>query len=453
MPSFQRPRPGFHTIAFSLLLGLSGLVQAYSPNPDLTAAGAIATLKADLDASPRYSETYNLGPTGLRGWIYIDRGNVGADGLQTDQSRQILVTVASTPASTVLAVDDVILGAMATSSGSVPLFSGDCRKAFGAAITEAEKTGAGTLRVKRWRAGSTSDVNSPMAIMGNYTATAPYTCPKSAAILAGARTHLVSELLADPNFLRMNYGGAVTGLALLAGVAPGDANYATVQSRLQSFAQELAATTPEPSGLYVWNWGYLTLFLSEYYLSTGDAGVLDGINTYTTALAEVQSRYGTYGHGGALRKDDGSLHGSIGGYGPVNSAGIVANIGIVMGKKALVAGGQVIDPEIDPAIQRGADYFASYVNRGSIPYGEHAPWMGHGSNGKNPMCAVLFGLQDDRPAEAEYFTRMSIAGHPGRESGHTGQGFSYLWEAMAANIGGPEAVARYLEQVRWPMFL
>jgi hypothetical protein len=59
-------------------------------------------------------------------------------------SRQVLVTVASSPGSAVLAVDDVLLGAMAASSGTVPLFSNDCRNAFDVAIREAEKTGAGT---------------------------------------------------------------------------------------------------------------------------------------------------------------------------------------------------------------------------------------------------------------------------------------------------------------------
>ena len=164
------------------LLSLPSWLQAYSPKPDLTAAGAIAALKTDPNSSPLYAETYNLGATGLRGWIYIDRNNMGAEGLMTAQSRQILVTVASAPASAVLAVDDVILGAMAGSSGTVPLFTSDCRKAFGVAIGEAEKTGAGTLRVKRWRAGTTTDENIPIAIMGDYSATAPYgNCPKSAA--------------------------------------------------------------------------------------------------------------------------------------------------------------------------------------------------------------------------------------------------------------------------------
>ena len=437
----------------ALLAAFTVLAQAFSPNPDLTVAGAIATLKTDTNSSPLYSETYNLGATGLRGWIYIGGGN-GQDGTITVSSRQILVTVASAPGNAVLAVDDVILGAMAGSSGIVPLFASDARKAFGAAIGDAENTAAGTLRVKRWRAGVTADVNIAMTIMGTYTATAPYNCPKSALILANARASLVSQLLANPNYLTNDWAGAINGLALLGGVAPADPNYATVQARLQTYARALTATTPNPSGLSVWNWGYIGVFLSEYYLSTGDASVVAGLNSYIVGLAQVQSRYGTYGHGGSLLNADGSLHGTIGPYGPVNQAGLPANIAIVLGKKALLAAGQAIDPEIDPAIQRGADFFAWFVNKGPIPYGEHEPYMeGHASNGKDPLCAVLFGLQPSRTVETEYFSRMATAGFNGREYGHTGQGFSYLWGAMGANTGGPLAVAAYLKNVRWHLDL
>ena len=445
--------------AMALLIAFPVLTQAYSPNPDLTAAGAIAALKVDPNSSHLYAETYNLGATGLRGWIYLDPNNAGQQGLQTALSRQILVTVASTPGSAVLAVDDVILGAMAGSSGTVPLFTSDCRKAFGVAIGDAEKTGAGTLRVKRWRAGTTTDENIAMAIMGDYTATAPYSCPKSALILANARDYLVNQLIANPSFLTNDYAGAIKGLALLAGVAPGDPNYATVQTRLQSFAHSLAPANLALTGCNTWHWSYINIFLSEYYLRTvadgsADASVLHGINEYTVALAKGQSKYGTFGHGGAEKHADGSLHGSISWYGPVNAAGIPANLAIVMGKKVLVASGGAVDPEIDPAIARGDNFFGSYVNKGPIPYGEHEPYaIAHASNGKDAMCAVLFGLQDTRPVEAEYFIRMTVAGCTGREYGHTGQGFSYLWGAMGANMGGPTAVAKYLEKVRWHLDL
>ena len=354
-----------------------------------------------------------------------------------------------------LAVDDVILGAMAASSGTVPLFTSDARKAFGAAIGEAEKTGAGTLRVKRWRAGTTTDVNIPMTIMGDYTATAPYTCPKSTLILANARNKLVSQLLADPNLPHQRLEPVPSAAWLC---WPECSRAIPITPRCRPACKPMPAPSrragPINGGLPIWDWAYVGLFLAEYYLATGDANVLPGINSYTLKLAESQSINGTFGHGPSVLRPDGSGRRMNTGYGPVNAVGIVANMAIVMGKKALLAGGQAIDPEIDGAIQRGSDFFAFYVNKGPIPYGEHEPFIsGHSSNGKDPMCAVLFGLQAGRAAETEYYARMTTASYNGREYGHTGQGFSYLWSAMGANMGGALAVAEHLKPVRWHLDL
>ena len=433
--------------AFCLLFLLALPSAVHAAPPDLTTV--------DLSTIDR-SATYNLGPTGMRGWIYISSGNVGAEDIITDESRQILVTVVGTgtPADGVLAVNDVILGASG-GTGTVPVFTSDARKAFGWSIGDAETAANnGVMKIKRWRAGVTTDVQITMPVMGSYTSTAPYNCPKSALILANARNSLVSQLLASQTFLTNDYGGAIKGLALLASVQPADPNYATVQTRLQAFAHSLAPPNLQVSMTSTWQCGYINLFLAEYYLSTGDSYVVHGLNAYTVAVAQAQSRYGTYGHLGALLNADGSLHGTIRPYGPVNSAGLAANISIVMGKKALLAAGQPIDPEIDPAITRASNFFGWYVNKGPIPYGEHEPYVnGHAPNGKDAMCAVLFGLQDNRPVETEYFTRMVTAGFNGREYGHTGQGFSYLWGAMGANMGGQAAVAAYLQPVRWHLDL
>ncbi|PAW64012.1 MAG: hypothetical protein B9S38_16810 [Verrucomicrobiia bacterium Tous-C4TDCM] len=447
MSTLTHSRTALPTLFWTLLLALSGALRAAPP--DLTATGVIPTIDR--------SETYNLGPTGLRGWIHLSGGagnTHGADGTMTGESRQILVTVASTPGSAVLAVDDVILGAMAAGSGTVPNFSSDARKALGAAIGEAEKTEAGTLRVKRWRAGTVTDENIPMTIMGDYTATAPYSCPKSTLVLANARNKLVGQLLANTSFLSSDWSGAISALALLAGVQSGDPDFAAVQTRLQTYARSLASAGPVDGGLPIWDWAYEGLFLAEYYLATGDANVLPGINSYTLKLVQSQSINGTFGHGPSVLRPDGSGRRMNTGYGPVNAIGIVANTAIVLGKKALLAGGQAINPEIDGAIQRGSDFFAFYVNKGPIPYGEHEPFIsGHSSNGKDPMCAVLFGVQAGRAAETEYYARMTTASYRGREYGHTGQGFSYLWSAMGANMGGALAAAEHLKPVRWHLDL
>ena len=195
-------------------------------------------------------------------------------------------------------------------------------------------------------------------------------------------------------------------------------------------------------------WGYDNLFLCEYYLLTNDPQVLPAIQQYTIALAKGQSMYGTFGHGGAEPTPAGQLHGSIPPYGPVNAAGLIANIAIVMGKKCGVR-----DPEIEPAIERAAKFFGYFVDKGSVPYGEHMPWASHDNNGKNAMAAVMYGVQGKRVAQTRYYAKMVTASYQCREYGHTGQGFSYLWGALGANMGGPAAASAFVREAAWHLDL
>ncbi|MFO1046150.1 MAG: DUF6288 domain-containing protein [Planctomycetaceae bacterium] len=377
--------------------------------------------------------TYNLGATGLRGWIHT-RPATHFDGLQgrtTAASRQILVTHvgAKSPADGVLQVDDVILGVAGEP------FRDDARKSFAMAIQEAEKeANGGKLTVTRRRAGKTEDVQLQIRVMGTYAPTAPYDCPKSKKIFHEACVALEKESLPA------NWHGAINGLALL---ATGNEAY---RPRLQKLAQEISASAgkSERVGMGTWESGYRGIFLCEYYLATSDSSVLPAINSITVSLARGQSMYGTYGHGFADRTPDGKLHGSIPPYGPVNQAGLPANLAILYGKKCGVQ-----DEEIDPAIERAAKFFGYFVDKGTIPYGEHEPWPFHDNNGKSAMSAVLFGLQPEKVSEAQFFAKMTVASYRSRECGHTGQGFSYLWGALGADIGGPDAAAAFFRESSW----
>ncbi|MCX6872729.1 MAG: DUF6288 domain-containing protein [Verrucomicrobia bacterium] len=433
--------------AMALALSIAGVCTAQSTPPDLTQPGAITAIKAKTDR-PNYIYNYNLGPTGLRGWIHYD-GSGSWIGKMTDASRQILVTTASTPGSAVMAVDDVILGAVAANSGTVPLFTSDARKAFGTAITDAEKTGAGTLRVKRWRAGTTDDVNIAITTLGTYSATAPYSCPKSALILANARDHMVGKLLADPDYLSTSLGhaSAINALALLASVEPSHPNYAAVQTRMQTYARSLTVPAND-----AWTWGaaYELIFLSEYYLLTSDAQVVPVINGHTVRFAKGQGMFGTFGHGLGWLYPDGSGRMYIPPYGPVNACGNIANIAIVLGKKALQAAGQPIDPSIDAAIQRSSGFMGSHVNKGCMQYGEHFPHAGsYATNSKDASAAVFFGLQNDKAVQTEYFARMSISSWIGVELGHCGQGWGTLWGALGSGMGGDAAASGHFMQLLW----
>ncbi|MEN9975147.1 MAG: hypothetical protein RLZZ282_1153 [Verrucomicrobiota bacterium] len=378
--------------------------------------------------------TYNLGATGMRGWIdgkpasYFD----GLQGRSTQLSRQILVTHVGkkSPADGVMQVDDVILGV-----NGKP-FSDDARKSFAFAIQEAEKeSNKGVLNLTRWRAGKTASVQLKLHVMGTYSATAPYDCPKSKLILEEACKVLENEPLND------NWCGAINGLALLASGNP------AYLPKVREYARRLAPASLDlrkSNSQSAWEIGYRNMFLCEYYLLTGDKKVLHGITEYTLSLATGQGMYGTFGHGYSELTADGQPHGAIPPYGPVNMAGLPANLGIIMGKLCGVK-----DPEVDTAIARASGFFGYYVDKGAIPYGEHEPWPYHENNGKNSLTALLFALQWNHSPEARFFARMATAGYACRECGHTGQGFSYLWSALGANVGGPVAAAAFFKEASW----
>ena len=407
------------------VLVLTGSTLAAEPqvSPDLT-----------RDRSVDRERTYNLGSTGMRGWIYL-KPETHFDGLQgrtTASSRQILVTHvgAKSPADGVMEVDDVILGV-----GGRP-FNDDARKSIAVAIQDAEKeANGGILKLTVWRAGETRELQLKLRVMGTYAESAPYGCDKSKRIFEEACEMLAKEPL------ETNWHGWINGLALL---ATGNAEYLPM---LREFAYKAG---PEDLDLQneingsAWDLGYRNMFLCEYYLLTGDRKVRHAIKEITLSLARGQGMYGTFGHGFAALTPEGKRHGSVPPYGPVNQAGLSANMGIVMGKLCGVK-----DPEVDAAIARAAKFFGYFVDKGTIPYGEHEPYAFHDNNGKSAMSAMLYGLQGGRTEEARFFAKMAVAGHRNRECGHTGQGFSYLWGALGANVGGPEAVAAFFKEASW----
>jgi hypothetical protein len=404
-----------------MLLGFTAvdcaLAQRKMPEiPDLTQGGQ----KDDL-------HDWNLGPTGARGWIWGWK-------LETTHSRQILITDVDkgSPADGILQVGDVILG-----GGDRP-FSSDARKAFGHAITEAEKTeNRGILKLVVWRKGQTRHVRLTLRVMGSYSDTSPYDCAKSQKILDAGCEHIAANM-------KGSIQGTINALALL---ASGKEAYAPV---IRDFAHKIAPPNltldiSTKNGMPAWTWGYNTIFLTEYHLATGDRTVLPAIKEYAVKLSMGQSLVGTWGHGMAwLDINGGKMHGSLGGYGAMNQPGLTCHMSLVLAKKCGIE-----HPEIDMAIDRANRYFSFYINKGAIPYGDHRPgWQWHDDNGKNSSCTVMFDLQG-MDEGTRFFSRMTVASYGEREKGHTGNYFSYLWGPLGANRAGPKAAAAFLKEQRW----
>lgn len=377
-------------------------------NPDFTKGGTIpAEAKHD----------WNLGATGLRGWMFTSK-------MVTTDARQILITQVAegSPAAGVVQVGDVILGVAGKA------FSYDPRTEFGKALTIAEsEAGAGKLNITRWREGQTEEIVITLPVLGTYSATAPYDCPKSKRIVELSGKALATSLEkkggnGDPIVRALN------GLGLL---ATGNPEFLPVIKK----EIEWAANYSE-NGMQTWRYGYVIMFLAEYTMATGDQSAMPGLRRLALDSAKGQSAVGSWGHTFAL--PDGRLKG----YGMMNSPGAVLTISLVMARAA-----GVNDLEVARAIELSAKLLRFYNGKGSIPYGDHHPWIeNHDDNGKNGMAAVLFNLMKEKNG-AEFFSRMSVASHgPERDTGHTGNYFNVLWAMPGVSISGPKATGAWMKE-------
>ncbi len=361
---------------------------------------------------------WNLGPTGLRGWIYCDR-------LVTTDARQILVTKVDegSPAAKGFRVGDVILGV-----GGKP-FSFDPRTELGQAISTAEsKAGRGKLTLTRWRAGKSSEVVINLRVLGDYSATAPFDCDKSKYLLEQGCKALAARMT-QPNYSEMDaIPRSLNALGLL---ASGNRKYLPLLKREAEWAASYSSKS-----MQTWYYGYCMLFLSEYALATGDESVLPGLKRLALEAAKGQSAVGSWGHGFAIPD------GRLGGYGMMNSPGVVLTISLALAREAGVK-----DVAVDEAIERSAKLLRFYIGKGSIPYGDHHPWLeGHEDNGKCGMAAVLFNSLGEAKG-AEFFSRMSVAAHgPERDCGHCGNYFNMFWAMPSVALSGSNATGAWMKE-------
>jgi hypothetical protein len=357
---------------------------------------------------------WTLGPTGARGWM------VAANGKSTD-ARQILVTAVTkgSPADGILSIGDVILGV-----GDKP-FGDDARIQFARAITLAEQQqGGGNLRLIRWHAGKTENVSLKIPVMGAYSDTAPYACPKSKKIFETG-----CQVIAKRGLNGVTIPNNLNALALL---ASGNKEYGPM---LAEYAKKVSNYSAD--SMATWYYGYANIFLAEYVLTTGDKSVLPGIKRIAMECVKGQSGVGTWGHGFALP------NGNLGGYGSMNLPALPLTISMVLARQA-----GIHEPDLDRAIAKSAGFLRWYVNKGAIPYGDHEPWPGHEDNGKCSIATILYDLLGEKVATT-FFAKMSMAGYDERERGHTGNFFNILWALPGVSRCGPVATGAYWKEQSW----
>lgn len=343
--------------------------------------------------------------------------------METSEARQVYVTEveAGSPADGVFEVGDVILGVGAKA------FAVDPRTELGLAIRDAEAE-RGRLILIRWRKGEADKVALRIPVLGRYASTAPFDCKKSDRVFAQGCEALARKLREKPNagnWIVRSYDA----LALL---SSGDERYLPLVRQ-----QVEAASTfsdPDRKTYHSWFYGPVNLLLAEYTLATGDETYRPSLRRITMEIVNGQSEVGSWGHR-FIQKNR-----RLAGYGMMNAPGLPLIASLVLAREA-----GVDDPALDAAIEKSVRLIRFYVGKGSVPYGDHHPWIeAHDDNGKNGIAALVFHLIGDTEA-AEYFSRMSVASHGAeRDTGHTGNYFNMLWAMPGVALSGPHATGEWM---------
>ncbi len=389
--------------------------------PTLKAAGPTAVPRVDLTVGEKIPAAaphdWTLGATGARGWMY-------SNAFDTTEARQVAITKVEqgSPCAGVFAVGDVILGV----SGKA--FSYDPRQEIGQALVAAE-AGNGKISFSRWRKGSTEEVVVSLPVLGKYSLTAPYDCPKSAKILQLGCAAL-SQRMSDANYAKnINpIARAVNALALL---ASGDNAYLPLVRREVAWAADFTIDS-----MATWYYGYTIMLVAEYQMATGDTSFSAGMRRMALEAAKGQSTVGSWGH--KFAQPDGRLFG----YGMMNAPGVPLTSSLVLARMA-----GLNHPAIDLAIERSTMLLHFYIGKGAIPYGDHKPWtQTHEDNGKSGMAAYLFHLLNEAKG-VEFFSRMAVASHGAeRDCGHSGNYTNFLWAMPAVALAGPEATGAWMKE-------
>ena len=391
---------------------------------------------------------FNLGPVGALGELWMDRNAfAGNPGGQQGRTTRVMKVLEGSPADGILKVNDVILGIGDSK------FSSDVRKTIAAAIAEAEgnKADSGIVFMIYRPEGDPKDgkgkemkVTVKIPVMGSYSDTAPWDCEKSKVIIDAACKSILDRGLFETqkDGKRVIKDSIPTNLEVLGLLATGEDKYLPV---VKQYVRELGDPKQEIEERFnTWFISYKMLLLTEYYLATKDEYVLPVIGKTAKCIARGASDVGTFSHGPAYHF---TAHGTEwkypSSYGAMNQCSLTCAIALVLARKCGIR-----DDEVERVIEKQADFYRWYVDKGAIPYGDHPAWPNHDDNGKNSQAAVLFDLLGDKESTG-YFSRATLGSYNIREMGHTGHFFSFQWGALGAARGGEEAAHSFVTNMQW----
>lgn len=363
-----------------------------------------------------------LGPVGVRTGPFGP--NMGV--------RQVIL---GSPAHNKLFVGDVIYSANGKMLGETAWV------VMGDAITFSESDeGKGKLRLGVRRAGKNMDVDLTLDVMGTFSPTAPYDCPKTEKIVANLEKWVEIQG-GNAGFLNTD------ALFLL---ATGNPKYQGLVRRIvYAKMAGVDITKPiEPTAAgKSWHNSADALLLGEYYLATGDRNVLPHLKFYCKRLAVTQHAFGGWRHNFPGGEN----------YGLMPNAGLPGGMGMCF---ALQAG---LDIDKD-SYHRALKYFLeNRAQTGYLIYGLGAcnrltpspidPALMatgklHTFNGGLSAAGILAGLTGDARA-AHLCSLISTYSYDNTFDGHGGNFWNNFWTPLGAHAHSKAAFVHFWKGHRW----
>jgi hypothetical protein len=303
----------------------------------------------------------------------------------------------------------------------------DPRIILGDIITEAEATdGKVSLKIK-----GVGDVLVKIPVMGSYSPTWPVDCQKSDKIVRG-----MADVLAKRG--KMSMGG------ILFLLSTGEEKDLDV---VRAWMKDLKSV-----GSIQWYRGYMGPGVCEYYLRTGDKGVLPAIQEGVKELEKNMFNGSWSGRGGPA-----SFTYSTG-TGALHAAGVHCMTFLLLAKACGV--------EVDEyTLQESLKQFYRFNGHGNCAYGEGFPEGGYTDNGKTSGLALAMGAAALLTPNGESSLYAKARDHSAMKAfyatnwfhaAHTGGGMGEIWHHAAMHVVRdvrPNAFRSYFDTRRWVMDL
>jgi sialate O-acetylesterase len=343
------------------------------------------------------------------------------------------------PADGKLLVDDVIYSANGKPLGNTPwLVMAD-------AVTESEtREGKGRLVLGVRRGAENLEVELTLKVMGTYSPTAPYDCPKTEKVIDGVVKWIVERGGAEGR--NKDFLGSDSIFLL----ATGNPEYL---GHVRRAVYEILEQEIQPGPLdgskvgKSWYNSAEAFLLGEYYLATGDRNVLPHLKYACDKLAAMQQPEGGWRHnypGGA-------------GYGYIAPAGLPGVMGMHFAK---LAGCDINMKSYELGIHhfkhQRAETGQIIYGKGQLPRPIPRPLnpadIANGTvgsyNGAVSAAGILMGFVNDHRS-AHLCSMISAYSFNHTHDGHGGNFWNNFWTPLGAHQHGKEAYIHFWKNYRW----